>query len=219
MFPVSSFPIPINPISPSQPFNPQLHSARMNRDATDEELMLAYAAGDAAAFDVLYARHRGPVFRFVRRQVRDDGAAQEIFQDVWMRLIKARARYVPTAKFTTWVFTIAHHRMMDYFRASGQHVEYVAFEPDHGDDAPAIDPPAAASERPDAMLERKRLASRIVAALEELPPAQREAFMLQQEGDLTVEDIAMITGTNRETAKSRLRYALAKLRGDLQDLR
>ena len=189
----------------------------MNRDATDEELMLAYAAGDAAAFDVLYARHRGPVFRFVRRQVHNDGIAEEIFQDVWMRLINARARYVPTAKFTTWVFTIAHNRMMDHFRASGQHVEYVAFEPD--EDGLAVDPPIADTLHPDALLERKRLATRLVAAIEDLPPAQREAFMLQQEGDLTVEEIAKITDTSRETAKSRLRYALAKLRRDLQDLR
>jgi RNA polymerase sigma factor (sigma-70 family) len=193
----------------------------MNRDATDEELMLAYAAGDAAAFDVLYARHRGPVFRFVRRQVQNDASAEEIFQDVWMRLINARARYVPTAKFTTWVFTIAHNRMMDYFRSSGQHVEYLALDAvinDPDDEGSLINPPIAETLHPDALLDRKRIATRIVAAIEDLPPAQREAFMLQQEGDLTVEEIARITETSRETAKSRLRYALAKLRRALQDL-
>jgi len=189
----------------------------MKRDESDEELMLAYAAGDAAAFDALYGRHRGPTFRFIRRQVADDAIAQEIYQDVWMRVVNARGRYAPTAKFTTWLFTIAHNRMMDHFRSSGQHVEYVAFDADD-DDAPAIDPPAPAAGAPDALLERKRLASRILAALAELPPAQREAFLLQQEGDLTVEDIARITDVGRETAKSRLRYALNKLRRDLMDL-
>lgn len=191
----------------------------MNRDATDEELMLAYAAGDAGAFDVLYTRHRGPVFRFVRRQVQNDGIAEEIFQDVWMRLINARARYEATAKFTTWVFTIAHNRMMDHFRSAGQHTDYIALDGDHEADGPANNLPASTLDNPDVALERKRLATRIAAAVQELPPAQREAFLLQQEADLTVEDIANVTGTNRETAKSRLRYALSKLRRDLQDLR
>ncbi len=190
----------------------------MNRDATDEELMLAYAAGDAGAFDLLYTRHRGPVFRFVRRQVRNDGVAEEIFQDVWMRLINARARYEATAKFTTWVFTIAHNRIMDHFRSAGQNTESISLD-DHEGDSPAINVPASAQGNPDVVLERKRLATRIVAAVEALPTAQREAFLLQQEGDLTVEDIANVTGTNRETAKSRLRYALSKLRRNLQDLR
>ncbi len=181
--------------------------------------MLTYAAGDAAAFDLLYARHRGPVFRFVRRQVHNDGIAEEIFQDVWVRLINARTRYVASAKFTTWVFTIAHNRMMDHFRSAGQQTDFVSLEADHDGDGPPIDLPSSTLDNPDVMMERKRLAARIITALGELPPAQREAFLLQQEGDLTVEDIATATGTSRETAKSRLRYALSKLRRDLQDLR
>ena len=78
--------------------------------------MLAYAAGEASAFDALYARHKGAVFRYLRRQTGNAALAEELFQDVWLKLIDARAGYEPRAKFTTWLFTIAHNRLMDYFR-------------------------------------------------------------------------------------------------------
>src|SRR5258706_8285412 len=84
--------------------------------ASDEELMLAYAGGDAGAFEALYAKHKGALFRFVLRSMKARGEAEEVFQDVWMRVIEARTRYTPTAKFTTWLYTIAHHRLVDHWR-------------------------------------------------------------------------------------------------------
>src|ERR1700747_25634 len=87
---------------------------------SDEELMLAYAAGDPSAFDALYARHKGGVYRYLARQCRQAGIADELFQDVWMNLIRVRASYAPTAKFTTWLYTLAQHRLVDHWRASGQ---------------------------------------------------------------------------------------------------
>ena len=169
--------------------------------------MLAYRAGDAAAFDALYARHRGGVFRYLRRQAGNAAVAEELFQDVWMRLIDARARYEPQAKFTTWLYTIAHNRLMDHFR-SGKRAALVSY--DDEDDPPPE--PVADTPRPDETLARKQDAARLLAAIDALPAAQREAFVLQQEGSLSVEEIAAATGVNRETAKSRLRYAMAKLR-------
>jgi RNA polymerase sigma-70 factor (ECF subfamily) len=182
----------------------------MHRDAPDEDLMLAYRAGDAAAFDALYARHRGGVFRYLRRQAGNAAVAEELFQDVWMRLIDARARYEPQAKFTTWLYTIAHNRLMDHFR-SGKRAALVSY--DDEDDPPPE--PVADTPRPDETLARKQDAARLLAAIDALPAAQREAFVLQQEGSLSVEEIAAATGVNRETAKSRLRYAMAKLRAQL----
>jgi RNA polymerase sigma-70 factor (ECF subfamily) len=182
----------------------------MHRDASDEDLMLAYRAGDAAAFDALYARHRGGVFRYLRRQAGNAAVAEELFQDVWMRLIDARARYEPQAKFTTWLYTIAHNRLMDHFR-SGKRAALVSY--DDEDDPPPE--PVADTPRPDETLARKQDAARLLAAIDALPAAQREAFVLQQEGSLSVEEIAAATGVNRETAKSRLRYAMAKLRAQL----
>src|SRR5258708_32912845 len=83
--------------------------------ASDEQLMLAYAGGDAAAFETLYARHKGPLFRFVLRSVKARGEAEELFQDVWMRAIEARARYAPQAKFTTRLYTLAHTRIVAHW--------------------------------------------------------------------------------------------------------
>ena len=183
----------------------------------DEAWMLAYRDGDAGAFDRLYARHKGPVYRYLRRHAA--AAADELAQDVWMRVIHARGGYDVRAKFTTWLYTIAHNRLMDHFRATGR--DAARFAAPTGDDEaedlfedqPHPDP------QPPQMLERREAAARILAALGDLPEPQREAFVLQQEGGLTVEEIAAATGVNRETAKSRLRYALSKLRAALADLR
>jgi len=186
----------------------------MGSGPADEELMLRYGGGDTAAFETLYRRHRGPLYRFLLRQVKNEAAAEEIFQDVWMRVIDSRGRYEARSKFSSWVYAIAHNRLMDFYRASGR---ARLLDPEESEAAiaelPAGDPPA------EIRLERKRAVERLLEALAELPDAQREAFLLQQEGDLSVEEIAQATGVNRETAKSRLRYALAKLRTVLDQTR
>ena len=84
-------------------------------EAPDEQLMAAYRDGNAAAFETLYLRHRGRLFRFVLRSVKSRATAEELFQEIWMRVIEARERYAPQARFTTWLYTIAHHRMVDHW--------------------------------------------------------------------------------------------------------
>jgi RNA polymerase sigma-70 factor, ECF subfamily len=183
----------------------------MEDSRTDETLMLAYRDGDGAAFEALYARHRGRLFRYLLHQCGRREQADEMFQEIWMSVIRARGAYEVSAKFTTWLFRIAHNRLIDGFRARGRLAE---FEVDPGaDDWP--DCPAPASEQPERRLERAQLAGRLVAAVEALPASQREAFLLAAEGGLTVDEIGNATGTGFETAKSRLRYAYAKLRSDL----
>ena len=174
--------------------------------AADEELMLAYRAGDAAAFETLYRRHRAPLYRFVLRSVKNRALGEELFQEIWMRVIEARARYAPQAKFTTWLYTIAHNYLVDHWRKRG--LSLVALEGDeHQGGAPdPIDHAQA----------RESLA-RFAAALEALPPLQREAFLLHEEGGLSVAEIAAATGTQEEAAKSRLRYAMAKLKAAIDD--
>jgi RNA polymerase sigma factor, sigma-70 family len=93
---------------------------RERADSSDEQLMLAYATGDARAFDTLYARHKGGIYRYLLRQCRDAGIAEQLFQDVWMNLIRVRASYQPSAKFTTWLYTLAHNRLIDHHRATGR---------------------------------------------------------------------------------------------------
>jgi RNA polymerase sigma-70 factor (ECF subfamily) len=186
----------------------------------DEALMLAYGAGDAAAFDALYERHRGGVYRYLVRHCGNAGTADEMFQDVWTSVIRARATYAPSAKFATWLYRIAHNRLVDHWRASGQ-VELVrAGAPDDDDDPP--DPLAAVpgprGDEPEVRVGAKELGARLKAALATLPAAQRDAFLLHQEGGLGLAEIAELTGAGIETVKSRLRYALAKLRTELADL-
>jgi RNA polymerase sigma-70 factor (ECF subfamily) len=187
---------------------------------TDEALMLSYAAGRAAAFDTLYARHKGGVYRYLLRHCGNAGTADELFQDVWMNAIRARDRYVPTAKFTTWLYTLAHHRLVDHWRASGQ-VKLASIDDDHdeGTRAAVEALPGARREEPDAQHATRQLREQLHAALATLPAVQRDAFLLQHEGGLSLAEIAELTGAGVETVKSRLRYAVAKLRGELESLR
>ena len=178
-------------------------------ESTDEELMLHFRDGDAGAFDALYARHKGGLYRYLLRQCRNAAAAEELFQDVWMNLIRARAGYTVQARFTTYLYRLAHNRLIDQYRKNG-HAAVVSLE---GEDGEAVADPPDERERPqEEVLDGKRQAERLMALIAELPGTQREAFLLQQEGGMTVEEIAQATGVSRETAKSRLRYAMSKLR-------
>ena len=193
-------------------------------DDSDEALMLSYAAGRAAAFDNLYARHKGGVYRYLLRHCGNAGTADELFQDVWMNAIRARDRYAPTAKFTTWLYTLAHHRVIDYWRVSGK-AKFVSIDADEstsGDEGTRalVDAlPASRREEPEARLDTRQLGEQLRSALAGLPAAQRDAFLLQHEGGLSLEEIAQLTGVGMETVKSRLRYAAAKLRDELSSLR
>lgn len=168
--------------------------------------MLAYGGGDAAAFETLYARHRGGLFRFVLRAVKDRGVAEELFQEVWVRVIEARERYAPKARFITWLYTIAHNLVVDHWRKKG--LSLVALD---GDDVPSE------SANPARQAEAREALARLVDALESLPAAQREAFLLHEEGGLSVAEIAAATGVGEEAAKSRLRYAMTKLKAAVDD--
>lgn len=181
----------------------------MQGEPTDEELMLAYGAGDATAFEALYSRHRGPLFRHLQHQLRDAGLAEEFFQDTWQRVITARGRYRPDAKFSTWLYQIAHNRVTDHWRAK-QH------RPTAPDDAAELAervPDPTTPERTLSAFEERR---RLQLALEELPDDQREVVLLRLEQELSLDEIGEITGVGRETVKSRLRYAMDKLRARLK---
>jgi len=179
--------------------------AAMSTDSADEDLMLAYGRGDAAAFDVLYERHRGPLFRFLLRGISNRATAEECFQEVWGRVIGARERYRPEAKFTTWLYQIANNLLIDQYRRArpetdGEAAEAI-FERSESDEA---QPEQALSD-----FEQRR---RFQLVLEELPDEQRIAIQLRLEQELSLEEIGRITEAGRETVKSRIRYALARIR-------
>jgi RNA polymerase sigma-70 factor (ECF subfamily) len=185
----------------------------MDAGPSDEELMLRFGGGDAAAFDALYERHRSGVFRYLLRQCGNRAAAEELFQDIWMNLVQARSRYRVEAKFSTYLYTVAHNRLMDHFRRHKQ-VDLVALDEEEDD---RLELPGSATLQPERAAESRQQAARLLALVQALPPAQREAFLLQEEGGLSLEEIAGVTGSNREAVKSRLRYALAKLREGMKD--
>ncbi|MFN3842591.1 MAG: RNA polymerase sigma factor [Rehaibacterium terrae] len=181
----------------------------MTREPTDEELMQAFGRGEANAFETLYARHRAPLFRFLHGSVRDRGLAEELFQDVWQRVIAARIRYRPEARFATWLYQVAHHRLADHWRARRH-------RPDPPPDSDERLAREADPDGPDRRLSEFEERRRLQRALEELPPEQREAVLLRLEQELSLEEIGRITGVGRETVKSRLRYAMDKLRARLR---
>jgi RNA polymerase sigma-70 factor (ECF subfamily) len=187
----------------------------MDDPTSDERLMLAYRAGDAAAFEALYRRHRGSLYRHLARQCGDPRLAEELYQDVWMRVIAARADYEPLARFTTWLYRIAHNRLIDHYR---HHARDAAMLYDGDFDFDPDTFPAPAGNDPADRFVKADLGARLAGALAALPAPQREAFLLAEEGGLTLEEIAAATAAGRETVKSRLRYAVGKLRLSLRDL-
>lgn len=198
------------------------HTLVMTREdtsQTDEALMLAYAAGNAEAFDQLYARHRGGLYRFLLRQCRAASVAEELFQDVWMSIIRTRGKYAPSARFATYLYRIAHNRLVDHFRRSSHRPTLMDDPDDDEGEGLVASLPADPREQPDALLQSKTQLERFHAVLAALPEVQREAFVMREEGGLSVEEIATATGVNVETAKSRLRYAIAKLRRGLEETR
>jgi len=186
-------------------------------DPSDEELMLRYAAGEAAAFDRLYARHRGSLFRFIQRQCKERTQAEEIFQEVWMNLIKSRERYTVAARFRTYLYTLAHNRMIDHFRRRSSEPIRVDNDPEEGLDVIA-GLPASRVDEPHVRVLSRQQGECLLRLLEGLPSAQREVFLLTEEGGLSLREIAETTGVSFETAKSRLRYATARLRAGLQEV-
>ena len=194
----------------------------MPTDDSDDALMAAYAAGDAAAFERLYARHHAGLYRFVRRVLGSAFATQtdEVFQDTWLRVVQSRERWAPQgASFRTWLYTLAHHRAIDLWRRSGREVSF-----DGGDDAPwepAVEgttawqhwpAPATALSGGDELAFWRRAGRRLLDCLDELPPAQRSAFLLHHDDGLPLAELASALEVGFETAKTRLRYAMSRLR-------
>jgi RNA polymerase sigma factor (sigma-70 family) len=194
-------------------------AAPTKENEADEALMLRYAAGDIAAFDALYLRHELGVWRYLLRSVRVQAVADDLLQDVWFAVARSAAAYEVRARFKTWLFTVAHNRLIDHFRTAKNHVSLDGghAEGDDGDGSLADTLAADSGFGPLRQLQSREQAAALIEAIERLPAQQREAFLLQAEAGLSVEDIATATGVSFETAKSRLRYARSSLKQWLQE--
>ena len=179
------------------------YAPNMDDAPEDSALMLRYRDGDVVAFETLYRRHNDALYRYLLRLCRQPQQAEDVFQEVWSKIIKARDSYRPTAKFTTFLYRVAHNCFIDHIRRNKRHTQIADVEPDTQ---------PSADDQPDEQTERSLARRRLNAALLELPDEQRDVFLLHEEAGLNLEQIASITDSNRETTKSRLRYAVRKLR-------
>jgi RNA polymerase sigma-70 factor (ECF subfamily) len=180
----------------------------MEHAPDDSALLLRYRDGDVAAFEILYRRHNDALYRYLLRLCRHRDNADDIFQEVWGKIIKAADRYRPTAKFTTFLYRVAHNCFIDHLRRNKRHLHAGDFDPDsHADPG----------DLPEMLAERSLARERLELALRDLPDEQRDVFLLHEEAGLDLDEIALITGSNRETTKSRLRYAVNKLRAAIDE--
>ena len=184
-------------------------------EPTDHALMQQFASGQLLAFDTLYTRHSLGVWRYVFRSVRDAAVTDDLLQDVWFAVARQAAAYQPQARFKTWLFTLAHNRKIDYFRTAKHHASLDETTADERTLANTLAQDSGFG--PVRQLQAREQGAALIAAVEQLPPEQRDAFLLQAEGDMSVDEIALACGVTFETAKSRLRYARSRLRQLLED--
>lgn len=179
------------------------YARQMEHAPDDSALMLRYQDGDLAAFETLYKRHNDSLYRYLLRLCRNRHAAEDVFQEVWGKIIKSRKSYRASAKFSTFLYRVAHNCFIDHVRRNKRHAHNTELNEDlHSDSSP----------QPDSLTERALAKERLSRALFALPDEQRDAFLLHEEAGLSIDQIAAVTGSKRETAKSRVRYATQKLR-------
>jgi len=187
----------------------------------DEDLMRKFCAGEAHAFQLLYARHEKPLYRFVRRMLGSGLVAQadDVFQDTWMKLVDARDSWQARedASFKTWLYTLAHHRAVDVLRKSGREISAEqSWQENAWLDDDEQEPwqlwPASSAEQPEQQAFWRRAGQQLLHCLDGLPALQRAAFLLHHDDGLSLEEITQVINAEFETVKSRLRYALTKLR-------
>ena len=164
--------------------------------------MLRYQDGELAAFELLYRRHNTSFYRYLLRLSGDSGTAEDLFQESWAKIIRARSSYRPSAQFSTFLYTVGHRCFIDHAR---KHSRLTVVDPASQE---LEDPGASPDENVELALARERLD----AALRLLPAQQRDVFLLKEEAGLDLDAIAAVTGAHREAVKSQLRYATSKLR-------
>lgn len=184
------------------------YARNMTGDLDDSALMLRYRDGDVAAFEALYRRHNDSLYRYLLRLSLNAATADDLFQETWGKIVKARQNYRPTAKFSTFLFRVAHNCFIDYVRRNKRHTAEIDIDPDLS---------AASDDTPEYLAERHLARRRLNACLANIPDDQRDVFLLHEEAGLSIDEIAQITSVNRETAKSRLRYAVGKLKRALAE--
>jgi RNA polymerase sigma-70 factor (ECF subfamily) len=184
------------------------HKLSTGGQLSDDQLMVSFGRGDRSAFDTLYARYKQPLYGYLYRNCGNEASIDELFQDIWLKVIASSSRYKRRGKFRSWIFTLAHHCIVDFYRKSGR---------------PAVEQSTveelASKESTENTVQDREILLAVQTAIASLPLEQRQAFCLREESGFSVKEIAEIQDISVEAAKSRLRYAYGKLRNRLADQR
>jgi len=183
-------------------------------ELTDDELAAAFRAGDAEALGLLMERHKAAVYGYLLRLTARQDAAEDIFQEVFLKLVRNPAAYGQREKFRSWLFTVARNAAMDYFRRQGARGE-VPLD-GQGDLPGPVDHAASPEPGPEAAAGNKELGEKIEAALGRLSREQREVFYLRHYSGLSFKDIAEMSGLPIGTVLARMSRAAAQLRKELE---
>ncbi|HEX7816741.1 sigma-70 family RNA polymerase sigma factor [Dyella sp.] len=183
---------------------------------SDNACLLRYRRGDIQAFGTLYQRYRERLHRYALRLAGNAAEAEEVCQETWIAAIRSHDRFDATASFAAWLFSIAHRRAADRWRALRRHAPDGLLGDDAEDGALSVSDPTPSPER---QWYSRNMGQALLDAIDRLPLLQREAFLLKAEGNLSLEEIAIATETSRETVKSRLRYAQQRLRDAMEPWR
>ena len=187
--------------------------------------MAAYRNGNAQAFSELLSRYERALWNFVRRFVADGATAEDLLQEVFLRVVRGADEWQPTAKFSTWIYTIArnlctdHARRMSHRRATSLDGPALPEGSSDGSGPRRIDGVPGPDRGGEVALQNREMAGRIERALADLPALQREVFLMRELQDMPFADIAVAVGASLPTVKSRMRYALERLRVSLEDWR
>ena len=176
----------------------------IDNDDSDENLMLAYQTGNQKAFACLYQRYRQTLFAYLVKTLGQKNQAEEVYQEIWLSLIRQRERYTVSASFRTYIFCIAHSRVLDFYRQQGKLAANDSLDDD-------FDIAACAYDEPHSQLEEQRLLERLQFCLQQLPDEQRAVMVLKLESELSLQAIAEQLNVAFEALKSRFRYAQKKL--------
>lgn len=187
------------------------------KQLNDELLMSIFSNSNdinsQGAFETLYQRHKGPLYRFIKRSINNSQDANELFQDLWFKIIKNKANYDAKQKFTTWAYMIARRLMIDQFRKAAKSTTQI----DSKQDLAIIS--ETPLKQPDNEFETKQMAKRLALAVLELPLAQRQTFILHHDSGLTLQEISNISDQAHEKTKSQYRYAVQKLKLALEQFK
>ena len=185
---------------------------------TDVQLMLDVKAGDEASFDFLLQKYRSPLVNFLNRIVRDQATAEDLAQEVFLRVYRARKQYTPSAKFTTWLFRIATNLALNSVRDNRHNRMGISIDaPADGDDAPPLELKAREMRMDERMIERDRVEI-IRRAICSLPEKQRAAVLLHKYEEMDYGEIAGILDCSEGALKSMLFRAYETLRVQLAPL-